>query len=502
MAKYQYKNNGPSAEDRALDVFADLMIKKIESVSSNWQKPWFTKNALQWPKNLSGREYNGMNALILMFQQENKGWNSNRFATFERISSLNFDDNRKPLVDKEGNKLPFVTVTKGEKSTPVMFTSFTVVHKETHDKIKYDDYKNLPDDEKLNYSVYPKLQVYNVFNIDQTNIKEARPELYAKFNQEYEEVQHNNEKETMEIPAVDTMIKNDLYVCPIKPTQQDRAYYDSNKDTIVVPLKEQFKNGEAFYGTLFHEMSHASGAQNRLNRFASGDHFGSPSYAREELVAELTAALLSTRYGMEKNLKDDSARYLKSWLSNLKQDPSYIKTTLFDVKRSANYISTRVESIDNRLKRDGVNADFSDIREKKKKDSALFIANENKIIDKPKQEEKALVRLAVIQPGAVGVHSIFQMIQVQFVLKGRALLAVHSFRLHLHGGNGPQRAVQIFPPGQALTVRPAVAGKKCADQQVPQLDHLHFAHRFSPRRTQPARFAAMCVSILQSCCFL
>lgn len=388
MAKYQYKNNGPSAEDRALDVFADLMIKKIESVSSNWQKPWFTKNALQWPKNLSGREYNGMNALILMFQQENKGWNSNRFATFERISSLNFDDNRKPLVDKDGNKLPFVTVTKGEKSTPVMFTSFTVVHKETHNKIKYDDYKNLPDDEKLNYSVYPKLQVYNVFNLDQTNIKEARPELYAKFNQEYQEVQENNEKETKEIPAVDAMIKNDLYVCPIKPTQQDRAYYDPNKDTIVVPLKEQFKNGEAFYGTLFHEMSHASGAQNRLNRLASGDHFGSPSYAREELVAELTAALLSTRYGMEKNLKDDSARYLKSWLSNLKQDPSYIKTTLFDVKRSANYISTRVESIDNRLKRDGVNADFSDIREQNKKDSALFIANENKIEDKPKQEEK------------------------------------------------------------------------------------------------------------------
>ena len=91
---------------------------------------------------------------------------------------------------------------------------------------------------------------------------------------------------------------------------------------------------------------------------------------------------------MEKNLKDDSAKYLKSWLSNLKQDPSYIKTTLFDVKRSANYISTRVESIDNRLKRDGVNADFSDIREQNKKDSALFIANENKIEDKPKQEEK------------------------------------------------------------------------------------------------------------------
>ena len=91
---------------------------------------------------------------------------------------------------------------------------------------------------------------------------------------------------------------------------------------------------------------------------------------------------------MEKNLKDDSARYLKSWLSNLKQDPSYIKTTLFDVKRSANYISTRVESIDNRLKRDGVNADFSDIREQNKKDSALFIANENKNYRQTKSRKK------------------------------------------------------------------------------------------------------------------
>ena len=382
MAGYKKQHtDGPNSEDKALDLFAEMMIEKIESIRKDWRKPWFTEEALQWPCNLSGREYNGMNAIMLLIHCEKEGYKIPRFCTFECVQRLN-------KSDKDNQEKPRVSVLRGEKSFPIMLTTFTCIHKDSGEKIKYDDYKNLPDDEKLNYSVYPKLQVYNVFNIDQTNIKEARPELYDKFNQEYEEVQHNNEKETMEIPAVDTMIKNDLYVCPIKPTQQDRAYYDSNKDTIVVPLKEQFKNGEAFYGTLFHEMSHASGAQNRLNRFASGDHFGSPSYAREELVAELTAALLSTRYGMEKNLKDDSARYLKSWLSNLKQDPSYIKTTLFDVKRSANYISTRVESIDNRLKRDGVNADFSDIREQNKKDSALFIANENKIIDKPKQEEK------------------------------------------------------------------------------------------------------------------
>ena len=57
MAGYKKNNNGPSAEDKALDQFADLMIEKIQSIEKDWTKPWFTEGALQWPKNLSGREY-------------------------------------------------------------------------------------------------------------------------------------------------------------------------------------------------------------------------------------------------------------------------------------------------------------------------------------------------------------------------------------------------------------------------------------------------------------
>ena len=78
---------------------------------------------------------------------------------------------------KNGEELPRVSVLKGEKSFPVMLTTFTCIHKETKEKIKYDDYKNLSEDEKKEYNVYPKMQVFRVFNVAQTNLKEARPEL-------------------------------------------------------------------------------------------------------------------------------------------------------------------------------------------------------------------------------------------------------------------------------------------------------------------------------------
>ena len=187
MAKKNYTPNadGRSAEDRALDKFAELMIEKISTLQGNWKKPWFSPQAAQLPRNLSGRQYNGMNSIILMLQQEKNGWNTSRYATFDRIMGLNYaqdkEGKRQPLTDENGEKLPMVSVKKGEKSTPVMLTTFTVVHSETKEKIKYDDYRQMNEEERAKYNVYPKLQVFNVFNLDQTNLKEARPEMYEKW---------------------------------------------------------------------------------------------------------------------------------------------------------------------------------------------------------------------------------------------------------------------------------------------------------------------------------
>ena len=136
MAGYRRQNaDGPNSEEKALDLFAEMMIEKIESINEDWRKPWFTEGALQWPRNLSGREYNGMNAFMLMLHCEKEGYKIPRFCTFDCVQRMN-----KP--GKDGQELPRVSVLRGEKSFPVMLTTFTCIHKETKEKIKYDDYKN------------------------------------------------------------------------------------------------------------------------------------------------------------------------------------------------------------------------------------------------------------------------------------------------------------------------------------------------------------------------
>lgn len=327
----------------------------METLQSDWKKPWFTEGSMKWPKNMNGREYNGMNALMLMLQCEKNGYKIPVFCTFDRVAALNFEKDkqgsRKPVVDADGEKLPLVSINKGEKSFPVFITTFTCIDKDSHEKIKYDDYKQMSNEEKKNIAVYPKLQIYNVFNLDQTNLKEARPELYAKL-EEANKVATGETKgdgKMIDFPAVDAMIEKNGWVCPIYPKHQDNAYFSISKDEIVVPEKSQFINGESFYSNLFHEMTHSTGTEERLNRFKQGNGFGSAEYSREELVAELSAALIASRYGMEKNVKEDSCAYLKSWLGSLKESPEFLKTTLLDVKRASSMITQRIDAINERI---------------------------------------------------------------------------------------------------------------------------------------------------------
>ena len=345
----RYNSDGPSAEERALERFTELMIKKISSIKGDWKKPWFTEGFMTWPKNLSGREYNGMNALMLMLLCEENGYKLPVFCTFQRVSGLNYSTdkqgNHRPLTDANGERLPQVSVLKGEKSFPVFITTFTVVDKETKEKIKMEDYRKLSPEEQKKYSVYPKLNVHNVFNVAQTNLREARPELYEKL------CERNNLKrpaslddEKMAFAPLDEMIEKKLWVCPISLEHQDSAYYSIAKDAIVLPEKSQFINGESFYGTLLHEMTHSTGAEGRLDRIKPAA-FGSKEYAREELVAELGSALVASQYGITKTIKEDSAQYLGSWLDVLKESPEFLKTTLFDVKKASSMIAQRIDAV-------------------------------------------------------------------------------------------------------------------------------------------------------------
>ncbi|NPD82966.1 DUF1738 domain-containing protein [Prevotella sp. PINT] len=349
MADYKkYNSDGRSSEDKALDKFAEMMIEKINTLQNDWKKPWFTEGTLSWPKNLSGREYNGMNALMLMMHCEKQGYKLPVFCTFDRVVGLNFTKNKQgskqQVKDNNGEALPQVTILKGEKSFPVFITTFTVVDKETKERIKYDDYRQMSEERRKEYNVYPKLHVYNVFNVAQTNLQEARPELYKKLEEAAglkRPMQHGDD---FSFPAMDKMIKENEWICPIKPVYGDNAYYSISKNEIVIPEKQQFKDGESFYTNLGHEMAHSTGAEDQLARLKPAS-FGSAEYAREELVAELSAALVAQRYGMTKHLKEDSASYLKSWLDSLKESPEFIKTTLTDVKKASHMITQRIDAM-------------------------------------------------------------------------------------------------------------------------------------------------------------
>lgn len=190
--------------------------------------------------------------------------------------------------------------------------------------------------------------MYNVINVAQTNLQEARPELYAKLEEQCKGQRRTGELEGEVMPAVDAMIKENGWYCPIKEVQGDDAYYSISRDEIVLPKRQQFKDLESFQANLFHEAAHSTGSENRLNRLKPSS-FGSAEYAAEELKAELTAAFVSANYGMVKGLKEDSAPYIKNWLDSLHESPDFLKTILLDVKKASSMLTQRIDGINQRI---------------------------------------------------------------------------------------------------------------------------------------------------------
>ncbi|MBR7004509.1 MAG: DUF1738 domain-containing protein [Bacteroidales bacterium] len=383
-ADKKYHSDGPSAADRALERFTELMIEKIQSFQGNWKKPWFMPGTTLPPQNLSGRHYNGGNSLMLMLQAEKMGYDIPVWGTFDRITNLNTVKDKHGNVfyerDENGFKKPQVTVNKGEKSFPVFLTTFTVVDPKTKEKIPYDDYRNLSKEEQAKYKVFPKLQVFNVFNVaGQTNIAETRPELYEKLkSMATSRIEHQGDLKSD--PAIDKMIDDNLFFCPIKQVKGDNAYYSPARDEIVVPTREQFVDGEAFATNTLHECAHATGAKSRLDRIQPGQTFGSPEYTKEELTAELSAALIASQHGLTKHVKNDSAAYLKSWLGSLQQGPDFLKTVLADVKHCTSMINQRLDAIQMEMDK-GEKADYSMFRSSVSPHSDVQLATASKQVE-------------------------------------------------------------------------------------------------------------------------
>lgn len=118
-------------------------------------------------------------------------------------------------------------------------------------------------------------------------------------------------------------------------------HYDIGWDTIRMPELWQFETSDGFYHTLFHEMAHSTGYHTRLSRsgVADYDHFGSYQYGGEELVAEMTAALLARETGIDSEHEEmRSASYLGSWLGSMGESPDTLVRAIEESERAARYL--------------------------------------------------------------------------------------------------------------------------------------------------------------------
>jgi len=314
--------------DKIAEKLVSLMIQKIETISSNWKKPWFSpgmniQNFI--PRNLSGRSYSGGNIFMLLFLCEEMGYKTPVFLTFKQAKEQN------------------ITILKGQSSFPVYFISFCAYDKSINKRISIEDYNGLSEAAKESYRVFANTKYYPVFNLDQTNFSEIYPDKWGSLVKEFTP---KTEITSTDVgmyanQILDGMLMAQSWECPISLKQIDRACYAPFSDSITMPEKRFFVNGEAFYATLLHEMAHSTGVAHRLNRpnFLSRDN---EDYGREELVAELTAALTSLFFGISAGIREENAQYLKGWIADIKKDPKFLLSVFADSMRAVRFIAEKL----------------------------------------------------------------------------------------------------------------------------------------------------------------
>lgn len=285
--------------------FADL----IEKNEAPWQKTWSGKGFL--PYNIkSEKEYNGMNLLNLMMAAEAKGYEDNRWLTFLQAGEL-------------GAK-----VRPGEKGMHIMFLQTKETKKEI-DEITGEEQVVTVKLEK------PRAMWSVVFNAEQCEGLPAYKEKLITFDpiEKAQEILDNSGAKIIH-------------------KKQNEAFYNIVTDTITLPLKEQFQSPEAYYRCALHELGHWTAHEKRNNRDLSGS-FGSESYAREELVAEITSFLVGTQCGLGHEPNDNNVAYLKSWSKAIRDDPSYLFKAVKDADKAAQLIlgkELELEQINNNEK--------------------------------------------------------------------------------------------------------------------------------------------------------
>lgn len=267
------------------EIVTKQVIKQLESGVAPWRKPWRT----EMPCNLiSGKAYRGMNVFLLGSQ----GYASRYWLTFNQANKLGG------------------YIKRGEQSSIVTFWHIG------EDKIKTDGSKTRPF----------LLRYYRVFNVCQTEGIAEKLGL------------GESARPAVSIEQCEAIVAG----MPNRPEfeQSDRAWYRPSTDSVGMPARALFTSAEEYYSTFFHELTHSTGHASRVGRegIEQLNTFGSESYSKEELVAEMGAAMLCGVTGIAPATLQNSAAYLKTWIERLKSDSRLLVSAASAAQKAADYI--------------------------------------------------------------------------------------------------------------------------------------------------------------------
>lgn len=278
-----------SYNQKKMSEIADKIIKSMQDHGTDWIKPFTTLSNLggtNLPMNVRGTYYTGINSISLSLDRIDRGFNSNTWLTFKQVNEL-------------GGQ-----VFKGSKSVSVCFMSPVT--------------KQLENGEVEAYSL---LKFYNVFNVDQTDLKLEQKPVKA-------------------LPEVEKLANIEKYIAntkaKIKHEEAGRCYYVPSSDIINMSPLDTWKptsNSTAqqnYYSTLLHELIHWTGHKSRIDRL---NKF---SYAEEELIAELGSGLLCNLLGIAKEPSDQHAKYLNSWIRAIQDKPKALFQATAQAQKAIN----------------------------------------------------------------------------------------------------------------------------------------------------------------------
>jgi antirestriction protein ArdC len=274
------------------EIVTEQIIKQLESGVAPWRKPW----RCEPPCNLvSGKEYRGINPFLLASQ----GYGSRYWLTFNQANKLG------------GH------VKKGAKSSVVVF--WHVGEEKLIRKTDGTDRKSKP----------ILLRYYSIFNVEQTEGIADKLGL------------GNAGPRVPSIEGCEAIVSG----MPNAPAmQQDaRACYRPSTDTVGMPSRSLFHSSEEYYSTLFHELTHSTGHGSRVGRegIEQLNTFGSESYSKEELIAEMGAAMLCGIAGIAPATIQNSASYLQCWINRLRGDSKLLVSAASAAQKAADFIRNK-----------------------------------------------------------------------------------------------------------------------------------------------------------------